>query len=466
MPNLLAHISLIVWPMLVLLLYATQPVGRATIWAILGAYLLLPVGAAIKISGIPPIDKDTVPNIAAVIGCSFIAGRQFRFGRGFGLTEVLLLTLLTSPFVTSELNTDDIVVGGRLLPGLGAYEGLSATVGEFLFVIPFFLARNVLRSPKDIADLFRAMVIAGLAYSLLELYEVRMSPQLHAIFYGYPPHDFIQQVRQGGYRPMVFLGHGLLVAFFTMTTAVAAAALWRTRYPLGSLPVTGWLTGMLVLCKSAGALVYGIVLIPLVRFMSPRLQVNIALVLVAIAMLYPVLRATDLFPTRSLTEFSDSLSSGERAASLQFRFDNEDKLLARATERPIYGWGRFGRNRVYSAENGDDESVTDGVWIIVLGTWGLVGFVAQFGLLALTVVRASWALEWAKTKEEQIFIAALALIIAVNMIDLLPNSSLSPWTWLLAGALLGRAENMRARPRVPRPAATTSLRPGAVRTSN
>jgi len=30
------------------------------------------------------------------------------------------------------------------------------------------------------------------------------------------------------------------------------------------------------------------------------------------------------------------------------------------------------------------------------------------------------------------------------MIDLLPNASLSPWTWLLAGALLGRAEQLYA----------------------
>jgi hypothetical protein len=30
------------------------------------------------------------------------------------------------------------------------------------------------------------------------------------------------------------------------------------------------------------------------------------------------------------------------------------------------------------------------------------------------------------------------------MIDLLPNASLSPWTWLLAGALVGRAEALRA----------------------
>jgi hypothetical protein len=41
-------------------------------------------------------------------------------------------------------------------------------------------------------------------------------------------------------------------------------------------------------------------------------------------------------------------------------------------------------------------------------------------------------------------LAALAIIVSVNIIDLLPNSGLIPWTWLLAGALLGRVEALRA----------------------
>ena len=41
-------------------------------------------------------------------------------------------------------------------------------------------------------------------------------------------------------------------------------------------------------------------------------------------------------------------------------------------------------------------------------------------------------------------LGSLALLVGVNMIDLLPNASLTPWTWLLAGALLGRSEELRA----------------------
>src|SRR5262249_17421221 len=156
---------------------------------------------------------------------------------------------------------------------------------------------------SDIAEILRVLVIAGLLYSLPMLFEIRMSPQLHTWIYGYFPHSFSQQMRDGGFRPIVFMGHGLLVAFFIMTTVVAAAAYWRTGpcvFRLHPGPITGYLSVVLVLCKTLGAVVYAAVLVPLIRLTKPQQQLRIALLLVAIALLYPTLRAADLFPTRSL----------------------------------------------------------------------------------------------------------------------------------------------------------------------
>jgi len=39
-------------------------------------------------------------------------------------------------------------------------------------------------------------------------------------------------------------------------------------------------------------------------------------------------------------------------------------------------------------------------------------------------------------------VTILALILAVNLVDLLPNATLVPLTWLIAGALLGHAESL------------------------
>ena len=96
----------------------------------------------------------------------------------------------------------------------------------------------------------------------------------------------LQQMREGGFRPVVFLGHGLLTAFLIMTATVAAAAFWRTRTRVFQLPASGltnYLGGVLILCKTLGALLYGAVSVLLVRFTRPQLQLRIAVALVAVA---------------------------------------------------------------------------------------------------------------------------------------------------------------------------------------
>jgi hypothetical protein len=196
----------------------------------------------------------------------------------------------------------------------------------------------------------------------------------------------------------------------------------------------------LVLCKSAGSLTYGVVGGLIMRFASPRLQIKVAIALVSIGLLYPTLRAADVFPTTTLVNFAN-LIDPDRASSLKYRFDNEDLLLARASQRFWFGWGRYGRSRVYAADTGSDVSVTDGAWIITLGSFGIIGFLAQFGLLALPVFRAGRCIKNLNSKNEALFVAALAVIVGLSVIEQLPNASISPWTWLLAGALLGRTES-------------------------
>jgi hypothetical protein len=444
-PNSFAFLALLSWPLVTLWLYRTRPINQAIQWTILGAWLLLPVGAEIKIPGVPQFDKISIPNIGALIGCMLAARHPIRFWNRLGLAEVLLLMTLIGPFITSELNKDPVLIGVSILPALSDYDALSAVVAEFIVLIPFFLGRQLLRGSTDNVEILRAMTIAGLLYTIPVLFEIRMSPQLHNWFYGYFPHSFAQQYRDGGFRAVVFLGHGLWVAFFVMMTTIAASALWRTRTRVLRLPpagITAYLAAILVLQKSMGALVYCGAAVPLVRFTQPRFQLRIATVLVSIVLLYPMLRLTDIFPTSAFLDAS-TLVSEDRAESLQYRFDNEERLLQHASQRLIFGWGGWGRNRVYN-EYGNDTTVTDGQWIIMIGVFGLFGFVGQFGLLSLPVFRALSALKFARSIPDKVNLAALALILSINIVDLLPNATLSPWSWLLAGALLGRAEALYA----------------------
>ena len=200
--NWFAYVALLSWPLVALWLFHARPVNQATIWTILGAQLLLPVGAAIKFEMVPAFDKYTISNLAAFVGCLLVVRRSPRIWYGFGLAGVLMLMYLASPFITAELNGDPIFLGNRTIPGEGHYDALSAVVGQFLFFLPFFLGRQVMRTSADHEEILRVLVIAGLLYSVPMLFEVRMSPQLHTLLYGYFPHAFDQQYRDGGFRPV------------------------------------------------------------------------------------------------------------------------------------------------------------------------------------------------------------------------------------------------------------------------
>lgn len=440
-PNHFAYAALILWPLVSVGLFMTRPLREALLWTVIGGHLLLPVGTEIKFPGVPAFDKNSIPALAALLGCLASAPRASGSNLRFGLAEVLLIALLVGPFITSEFNSDNLVFGPRLLPGVGHYEALSASVAQLIILIPFMLGRRYLRRLEDNRAILRALTLAGLLYTLPMLLEVRLSPQLHNWVYGYFPHSFEQQVRDGGFRPVVFLGHGLRVAFFGMIAILASVALWKTRdrvLPLAPSIVTGWLGLTVLLCKSLGSFIYAVVLAPVIMFMRPRAQIRLAAALVILAVTYPLLRAVDLFPTEGLLSVAQVVSV-KREASLKTRFDQEKMLLDRASERPWFGWGRFGRSRIYDA-NGKDITLSDGQWVITMGSFGLWGFLAEFGLLGLTVLQALRAVQYSKSLREQVFLAALALIVAVGLVDLLPNATINPTSWLFAGALLGRAD--------------------------
>jgi hypothetical protein len=456
--NLVTTVALLVWPIVAVWLYKTRPINRATLWTILGAYMLLPVGALVKIPTIPTLDKSSIPNLAALFGCVIIGGRSIRFWHGFGLAEILLTTLLVSPFITGALNSDPIYFGTLVLPGVGIYDGGSEVITQFVALIPFFLGRQIFRTRSGIEDILRVLIIAGLIYSVPALLEVRFSPQLHTWIYGYFPSTgggpaFSEAMRDGGFRPVVFMGHGLLVAFFFCTSTIAAAAFWRTNTEITNkvrLPASGtvaFLGIVLVLCKTTSSILYGAVIVPLIRFTRPKLQMTIAVLLVSVVLLYPTLRTADLIPTNAMVGLAASVSA-ERAGSLNVRFIHEGQILQHTDERFLFGWGRYGRGWVYN-DRGSLVSDLDGLWIITLGTSGFIGFLALFGLLALPVFNAARALRFAESPKDRIFLSALTLILAINIVDLLPNSSLRPWTWLIAGALLGRAEALRRSARIP-----------------
>jgi hypothetical protein len=343
-----------------------------------------------------------------------------------------MVLYVISPMLTVLTNPDSLVFGDLVLPGLKPYDAASAAASKGIDLIPFLLGYNMLRTARSQDYLLWALVAAMLFYSLLIIIEIRLSPQLHTWIYGFFPHSFDQQMRSGGFRPVVFLGHGLLVATLTSMTIVAAAYLARRRAQIFGISAWFWLAYLMcimVLCRSLGALILAVAALPAAIFIQ-RGGVRLICALVAITVLvYPMMRGADLVPVQALADQVAAVSP-ERASSFQTRIDNEDSLLERARQRPLFGWGGYGRNEIFDEYTGQDMSITDGTWIIIIGMSGWAGYIATFGLLCLPMVRAWW-----RGAHVSAAGVALSLMLAVNLLDLIPNSSLTPLTWLLAGTL-------------------------------
>jgi hypothetical protein len=439
--NAFAYAALLAWiPVSILAFRSFRPALAASL-VLLGGMLFLPDDVAFDAPAVPPLGKDNITTLCLLAGAMLSCRDRLakaRPGRG---PDLLILGLIASGIVTAALNTDRPVYGGHVATPMSLYDSVSMGIRSFLrFGLPFFLGRALFRSSRDLRELLTLLAAAGLLYSLLALIEVRLSPQLHNWIYGFHPNPFRLSKRTGGgFRPMVFMPGGIALGIFFASSTLAAATLWKARLPIfrvGSGLASGYLLGILVLCRSLAALVYSAALVPLIMLCRPRQLAGIALLLCALIASYPVIRATGLFPTGTLVDLARSYDE-QRAVSLAFRFDNEDQILAKARERLLFGWGSFGRNQVRSEETGAQRSTSDGFWIIILSSRGLVGWACVFGLLLLPPVFACRRLGRIPSRRDQVLVVGLVMIVVMRSLDMLPNGFYTSLPLFLAGTLLG-----------------------------
>ncbi|MEM0921599.1 MAG: hypothetical protein AAGI13_01035 [Pseudomonadota bacterium] len=469
MPSMLAFIMLLGWPVIAAWLFFSQRFEKAIIWSVVFPFLFMPSSFAIDLPGLPALDRISVPNVTLLAFVMLLPNHSLKLIPRSNLAKICILLVLLGPFFTVYYNGDSYFAGPRPIRGTEPFDAISWATESFFLLIPFLVARSFLTQVDQQREILMAMLWAGLVYSLLILIEVRLSPQLHIKIYGFFPHSFLQQIRDGGFRPVVFLRHGLWVAFFTMSVAISAAIIWRAtdvkRRQLYGV-AAAYMTVVLVLCKSLASLIYCLFLLPVVMLLSPKNQVRVAALLVAMSLAYPMLRGADLFPVGPILSVARAIDV-DRADSLQDRFDNEDILLDRAKLRPVFGWGGWGRSRVYNIR-GKDVSVTDGRWIVLFGTYGWVGFIGFFGLLAIPVFALlRLTSDPAIAANLSPITSGLSLLVAINMVEFLPNSTLPMMTMLIGGALLGHCEKLRAEgpAKAPEPAGKTATdRPRKPRT--
>lgn len=443
MPNAFAYLVLLSFPLVAVVLFRVLPLQRALIWTIISGHLLLPSSTSIKIPMLPALDRALVPAVSALVLCALMAPKMrvspdltARTGRQ--VVFLLLALVLLTPFLTVLQNTDPMVDGRLFLPGLRLYDGFSMISQIVVNLIPLWLGVRYLNTREGHRALLEAIVISGVVYTFPALLEIRISPQLHNWIYGFFPHDFVQHIRDGGFRPVVLLNHGLMVGIYFCMAVISAAVLYREARREGRsawrwMVALLWLTGVLYLSKSLGALVLAVLFALAVLLFGRRLQMGIALAVAVIVMFYPMLRGAGWIPVDAVYEAALSISE-DRAASLKFRLDNEDALLTHANEKPLAGWGSWGRNQLYDPLTGEMISTTDGIWIIFIGMFGWVGYIGRFGLL--TVPTLFFALRQ-RSFGPSLITPGLIMVLSADLVDLLPNAGLVNYVWLMAGAVTG-----------------------------
>ena len=457
---MVAYAVLFSWPLVMLVLFRTLPVATALICSLLGAMLLLPGRTGVDLPMLPPINKGSLPVVTAIVllmvmvskTSNRLPGATHGTGaRGLNMDYVLpgwlprskiILGLIAlffiGIFMTVLTNGDPQFYGPRVLRRMQIYDGLSNALQGIVMLLPLLVARKFLGHPDTHATFLRILCIAGVLYSLPALLEVRISPRLNLMVYGFQTQNWLQGVRGGGWRPTVFLSHGLVLAIVLAMCALAAVGYMRIadrNRRLIWMAVACWLMITLVLINSLGALVIFILLAPAVFLLKPRLQLICAACIAGVVLLYPMLRSADLVPVGRIVEIARDFDAA-RAGSLAYRFDNEDILLEKARERPLFGWGGWSRSRVFD-DQGRDISTTDGAWVIILGVGGWAQYLMRFGVLSIPIIILALR---RRGDPPDLATSVLALLLAANLVDLIPNSGNTTLTALIAGALIGRLE--------------------------
>ncbi len=444
--NLLSILVFFIWVPFALWGARRWPPAKAAALLLLLPLMFLPQRVYFKPPGLPPFGKNEIAILWIFIGVLWFHRRRLKEVQLSNWIKLSMFLLIGGAVVTVLANSDPVSQGVKYLAGHRPYDAVHRIVQITLrSVVPFVLGAAMFNGSKDLRILLRIFVGAALVYSLFVLVEVRLSPQFHNWVYGFFPHTFRQMMRAGGFRSSVFMSHALTVSMFLMTGILGAATLHKAKmkvFGIRAIWAVPYLMLVVLLNKTTGAFVYSLVGVPLILFATPKTQFRVATALAIIVLLYPVMRSADLVPVEDIKEFALAQFGEERAESLTTRFDNEEVLLERAKERPLFGWGGYGRPGIYHPRYGKQLSVADGEWVITIGSSGLVGFLGKFLLLLLPIFLVSAQMRYLPSQSDRRLLSGLAVIVGISAFDLVPNSASHYMTLVFSGALVGCSTGM------------------------
>lgn len=429
----LASYVIVAWVALVVAAFPAFTPRRGMIFILLSAWLFLPpnLGNIVELGPLKFGKWQALSYAMILAAICYDSERLFALRPSWADAPILIWSVCPA---FSVIFNDPAPDGGSYFRDVVSNVFTQSTT----YLFPYLIGRMYFFDAEGFRELAEGFVIAGLVYVPFCLFEVRMSPNLNHYVYGYMPHSFAQQMRFGGFRPMVFMGHGLAVAQFMAIATMLA--LW-SRTEGASERWLNWaiwiLLPTLILCKSVGAIVLASVGLGLYFLKSPS---AVRIVLLCMAMLPPtycIVRSLGIWDGSALVDIASANIEKDRGDSLDYRLRNENLLIEKALQQPVFGWGGWGRNRVFS-DDGHDMTVTDGLWIIVLGVNGIVGLAALGAVVLLPVVRYAVRLPAIGLQSaNEAPVTCFAIIAILTCIDSLFNIMAIPLAMLIAGGLTG-----------------------------
>ena len=439
---LLAFIPFAFW------VFKRLPGSQAAAVVVLTGSLMIPERVAIDLPLIPPMDKEYVTYLSALLAAYTYRRSAMARARPFRGLELAIVLMTFGNIATASMNPDPMMDEGRLEDGLGLYWLIAQAADDLLTIaVPYLVGRALFTSLDDLYVFMGTLVIAAVGYTGLITLETVMSLpfrvwHLAQIVYGLPG----QPLDRGGFtQPMVFFDNGLALASFMAVALIGCSALVKAKLdlPLGKrswvprLKVTRarhvLTVGLLMTLNVAGN-VYGATFLAAYIFLRPRLIALIAISLTTLAVVYPALRIADVFPHKDIVAFAAEYDE-YRADSLRGRFDEEEHVLGNIGNRLWVGWGTYAR--IPGAETfGQGEAGLDGWWTIRLGSAGVIGVLLYYGMLAIPVYRGWFALG-RMPKAGAILVGSLLCMISIRMIDLIINGWWNCLPVFLAGVVSG-----------------------------
>ena len=420
---------ILAWPLLCCFFYSRFDRITATFIAIVGGFLLLPVKVAIDLPLFPDIDKNITSCIGALLGIIFVKREHFNWLGKYRSVRYSIITIFIITIINYFFNMQPIFNGQYWKEGLTLYELISACLRNYFAILPLVIGLYAVRTESDVIKLYKLLVVALLIYLPLVLFEIRFSPQLHNYLYGFYPHSLSQQLRDGGFRAMVFTGHGLITANIYLGGFVSLLVLLKLKRYFISKSFNNVLIlvflAILILLKSVTAIVLAVLSFILVFILSNNLRGLAQKIILAFSIIYPLFILFEVVPYDSIYEFVISIVPEERVDSLFFRLNNEATYITYLDDFFLIGYGSMGRWFI-------PDVIVDGIWLVWIMQYGVFFWIVHVFLYSSYIVT-----NYTFSQSIKNVINIFSIFPIIMIIDQLPNSSWkNPWVWLYAGALL------------------------------